>query len=258
MNIRKITISSLIVIFLGITFILIPLSLVYLNKYLNLPIYFNPCFKIFGIAFIAFGLGAITYSTTLHIKTGRKSPLPVIEKPKQFIATGLYKYSRNPMYLTETFTFLGLFLIFGSVLLLLYAAIFFLIANLLVVYFEEPELRRLFGKEYIGYTKKVPRWIPKLSNIIVSMKCFRKRKTIFLLLIAILIVIIFGINQIFYLREAHGTFENYYAFRGCTKLLKKTQDYGICKTSFGQTIKIVKFDNRWFLDGDLPCGFLCF
>ena len=73
-----------------------------------------------------------------------------------------------------------------------------------------------------------------------------------------LLVFVFGVYQVLYLRKAHSTFENYYAFRGCTELLEKTQDYGICKTNTGQNIKLVKFDNRWFLDGDLPCGLLCF
>jgi len=71
-------------------------------------------------------------------------------------------------------------------------------------------------------------------------------------------IVVFGIYQIWFLRKAHSTFENYYAFRGCINLLEKTPDYGVCKTKSGETIKIVKFDNRWFLDGDLPCGFLCF
>lgn len=79
-----------------------------------------------------------------------------------------------------------------------------------------------------------------------------------LLAVIILLGIVFGIYQVFYLRKAHSSFENYYVFRGCIQLIKKTQDYGICKISSGQMIKIVKFDNRWFLDGDLPCGFLCF
>jgi hypothetical protein len=71
-------------------------------------------------------------------------------------------------------------------------------------------------------------------------------------------VIIFGINQVLFLRKAHSTFENYYAFRGCIQLVKKTQDYGLCKLNSGRTIKIVKYQGAWYLDGDLPCGFLCF
>jgi len=79
---------------------------------------------------------------------------------------------------------------------------------------------------------------------------------------------IFGAYQVVMLQKAHSTFEDYYTFRGCTALLEKTDNYGICKTGSGQTIKIVKYQEKWYLDGDLPCfagrslvqrlsGFLC-
>jgi len=77
-------------------------------------------------------------------------------------------------------------------------------------------------------------------------------------LIAVLILIIIG--GIWFWREdailtkAHSTFENYYAFRGCTQLIQKTDTYGICKTGSGQTIKIVLYNGKWYLDGDLPWG----
>lgn len=87
-------------------------------------------------------------------------------------------------------------------------------------------------------------------------------KMIFLLLVlGVVIFLLFAVNQYFYLRKAHSTFENYYAFRGCVKLIQKTNTYGICKTSSGQTIKIVKFKDKWYLDGDLPwacLGNVCF
>ena len=75
---------------------------------------------------------------------------------------------------------------------------------------------------------------------------------------ALIIIFAAGVDWIFILRKAHSTFENYYAFRGCTELVSKTDAAGYCKTASGQTIKIVKFQGKWFLDGDLPCGLLCF
>ncbi len=79
-----------------------------------------------------------------------------------------------------------------------------------------------------------------------------KHKLTIIILLAGVAIAILGINQVIYLRKAHSAFENYYAFRGCIQLLQKTPDYGICKTNAGQTIKIVKFQNKWYLDGDLP------
>ncbi len=69
-----------------------------------------------------------------------------------------------------------------------------------------------------------------------------------------LVGILLGVHWIRVLDKAHSTFENYYAFRGCTTLLEKTDDAGRCETTSGQTIKIVKFNDKWYLDGDLPWG----
>ena len=81
------------------------------------------------------------------------------------------------------------------------------------------------------------------------------------LVLIVFLVLTLGINQFQVLKKAHSTFENYYAFRGCTQLLDKKADYGTCKTSTGETIKIVKYNNKWYLDGDLPwacLGGICF
>ena len=75
--------------------------------------------------------------------------------------------------------------------------------------------------------------------------------------VAIVIALSFATYQYFYLKNAHSTFENYYTFRGCSKLLQKTDTWGTCQTKSNDTIKIVKYQDRWFLDGDLPCGFFC-
>jgi hypothetical protein len=91
------------------------------------------------------------------------------------------------------------------------------------------------------------------------MKIIKNKKSFLIFALIVMgLFIIFGVSQVLYLQKAHSTFENYYAFRGCTKLLSKNPDFGLCETKSGQTIKIVKYQNRWFLDGDLPCGFLCF
>lgn len=58
--------------------------------------------------------------------------------------------------------------------------------------------------------------------------------------------------QAIVLRKAHSSFENYYAFRDCAQLLDRGPDYGTCRTADGQTIKIVLYQGRWFLAGDLP------
>ena len=75
---------------------------------------------------------------------------------------------------------------------------------------------------------------------------------IIIIIIVAVAAFIFFMNQFLYLQKVHSTFENYYAFRGCVQLLSKTDSYGLCKTSSGEIIKIVKFQGKWYLDGDLP------
>ncbi|AKM82636.1 TPA: hypothetical protein DD449_01140 [Candidatus Berkelbacteria bacterium] len=70
----------------------------------------------------------------------------------------------------------------------------------------------------------------------------------------IVIMIALGVYWIYYLKKAHSTFENYYAFRGCVQLLSKSDEYGYCKAENGSIMKIVKYKDRWFLAGDLPSG----
>jgi hypothetical protein len=94
-----------------------------------------------------------------------------------------------------------------------------------------------------------------------KMRVFINKKVIFTALILGILVFSFGTYQVLYLRKAHSTFENYYAFRGCVQIIERKDDYGICKTDSGQNIKIVKYQGKWYLDGDLPwacMGKICF
>lgn len=83
------------------------------------------------------------------------------------------------------------------------------------------------------------------------------KKITAVIIATVAIIIAFGIYQILFLRKAHSSFENYYGFRGCVQLLNKTDNYGTCRVKSGQIIKIVKFNGKWYLDGDLPWACIC-
>lgn len=75
-----------------------------------------------------------------------------------------------------------------------------------------------------------------------------------IVLVGLVILCVLGVSQITTLRKAHSTFANYYAFRGCVKLITKAPTYGMCKTASGQIITIVLYKDKWYLKGDLPIG----
>ncbi len=58
--------------------------------------------------------------------------------------------------------------------------------------------------------------------------------------------------QIVTLQKAHSSFANYAAFRGCAQITGESDSSGTCMLANGQSITIVKFNGRWFLQGDLP------
>ena len=80
----------------------------------------------------------------------------------------------------------------------------------------------------------------------------KNRILVWAAVVAALVLASLVVSQFFIVQKAHSTFENYYAFRGCTSLLERTDTYGICTTNAGQTIKIVNVGGKWYLDGDLP------
>lgn len=97
------------------------------------------------------------------IRKGRGTPAH-LDPPKTLLVTGPYRYVRNPIYLGSLSVQLGTILWFGSVLLIPYFLLFIIAYQILIVFFEEPALHRMFGAAYDQYVKEVPRWIPRLQD----------------------------------------------------------------------------------------------
>ena len=91
---------------------------------------------------------------------GHGTPAPIVP-PRELVATGFYRYVRNPMYMGILAILIGHFLWFGYWNLLIYAVIVFVAFNTFVAYYEEPTLKRKFGESYEAYLKRVSRWIPR-------------------------------------------------------------------------------------------------
>ena len=77
-------------------------------------------------------------------RRGRGTLAPV-DPPRFVVRTGPLPRLRNPMYLSVLVALAGEVLLFGSPLLLFWAAIVAITVHLFVVAYEEPTLRRQFG-----------------------------------------------------------------------------------------------------------------
>lgn len=88
---------------------------------------------------------------------GRGTPAP-IDAPTRLVVRGLYRWTRNPMYVGVLTTILGWAVYARAPGLLLYAAVVWGAFQTFVVVYEEPHLARLFGAEYDAYRAAVGRW----------------------------------------------------------------------------------------------------
>lgn len=91
---------------------------------------------------------------------GRGTPAP-IDPPQVLVVQGLYKYTRNPMYLSVLTVLAGEYVLFRSAIFLEYAVLVALGFFLFVLLYEEPALTRKMGAAYEQYREEVPRWIPR-------------------------------------------------------------------------------------------------
>ena len=116
------------------------------------------------LALIPLAVGAAIYAWCASEFTfvGAGTPAP-IDPPKKLVLSGLYRYSRNPMYVGVLSVLIGEVLYFESLRHLLYAATVFFLFQSFIVFYEEPHLRQTFGEAYLRYCRAVPRWWGKLS-----------------------------------------------------------------------------------------------
>ncbi len=113
----------------------------------------------FGGVLIAAGIAIYVRCAWDFVRAGRGTPAPY-DPPRLLVVRGLYRWTRNPIYVGVTLVLLGEAALFGSWALLAYAAAVLGGFHLRVVLYEEPVLRKQFGAAYDDYCRRVPRWAP--------------------------------------------------------------------------------------------------
>jgi len=130
---------------------------------LSLPIWLRP------LGFAVGSAGALLAGSCIvtFVTKGRGTPAP-FDPPREFVASGPYRYVRNPMYLGAAAVILGAGLAISSPSIVMLALAFLLITHLFVVVYEEPALANKFGVSYQRYSSSVHRWLirkPKSNPI---------------------------------------------------------------------------------------------
>jgi protein-S-isoprenylcysteine O-methyltransferase Ste14 len=103
-----------------------------------------------GLAFLVAGSGTFRRRGT-NIKT--------FNEPDVLVTDGLFRWTRNPMYLGFVLLLLGAAILLGSATAFGPVLLFWLVANSWYIPFEERALRLKFGDDYADYARATPRWI---------------------------------------------------------------------------------------------------
>lgn len=122
-----------------------------------------------SLGWILFAIGALIY-LRCFVDFLRAGGTPAVfftrpiravigEEPPQIVGSGLYRYSRNPMYAGVLTAIGGQAIVYRSLRIGVYLLIAALFFHLVVVLLEEPHLARTRGDSYNEYRRRVPRWL---------------------------------------------------------------------------------------------------
>ena len=121
-------------------------------------------FSLNGSTALAVGLGVIGMSLGVmgvtQFRKAQTTPNPqALEKVSSLVTSGIYGYSRNPMYLGLVLILLGWAFYLSHFLAFVLLPVFILYMTRFQIQPEEQMMARKFGKTYQAYLNKVRRWI---------------------------------------------------------------------------------------------------
>lgn len=113
-----------------------------------------------GSILVLLGLTLMAKTIRLFITVG-KGTLAPWNPTQKLLVRGVYRHVRNPMITGVVCVLLGEAVFFGSLWLLGWSAVFFVVNLIYIPVVEEPGLVSRFGDDYLLYKRNVPRWIPR-------------------------------------------------------------------------------------------------
>ncbi len=128
-----------------------------LGRFILLPIAVSPVVRNIGLALagIGFLFGILAFYSFMKART----TLDPHGSVKTVVSSGIYRFTRNPIYLGMVFMLIGFPLTFGNLWGFPLAPVFVLLMNKLVIEHEEAYLEKKFGEGYTGYRSRVRRWL---------------------------------------------------------------------------------------------------
>jgi protein-S-isoprenylcysteine O-methyltransferase Ste14 len=113
--------------------------------------------QLIGGLIIVMGLGLLLIAAGLFKRAG--TDLVPFKNVSALVSTGIYRYTRNPMYLGMAAVLLGTAITVGAATTLAVPLLFMVIIQFRFILPEEEMLRGLFPEDFPQYCSRVRRWI---------------------------------------------------------------------------------------------------
>ena len=114
-------------------------------------------YNLAGAAMAVLGTLITLYGARLFGRVGTN--IRTFNEPGVLVTDGLFRWSRNPMYLGFVLLLLGTAILLGTATPFLGPALFAVVADRWYIAFEEGAMRRKFGAEYESYMRRTRRWL---------------------------------------------------------------------------------------------------
>lgn len=105
------------------------------------------------------GIGIAGFTWALAAIWGHRTTVNPYKAASNLVTRGPFAYSRNPIYVSDWFVYLGVTLLLGSAWPLLFAPLVWVVMRFGVIAHEEAHLLAKFGDDYRVYQARVRRWL---------------------------------------------------------------------------------------------------
>lgn len=133
------------------------LIMIALHHFFPVKTFIFPYITYVGVILISFGFAFVLWSAFLFGKAG--TPIRPFQESTKLVRDGMYRVTRNPMYLGLSVVLIGIAFLLGTISPFLPIPFFIMLIHNLFVVQEELILEEHFGDEYIQYKLSVRRWL---------------------------------------------------------------------------------------------------
>jgi protein-S-isoprenylcysteine O-methyltransferase Ste14 len=118
-----------------------------------------PARTLFSVSVAVAGavIGVLGFASFIRAKTTVNPMKP--DSSSSLVVSGIYRFTRNPMYLAFLLGLLGWAVFLSNALAFFLLPAFIVYMNRFQIEPEEKALARLFGEQFVAYRSRVRRWL---------------------------------------------------------------------------------------------------